>query len=188
MATKQKSDNHWLRNSVIRTTHWHFILVTFLMGQIILYDASKLITPEVVMQRWLVTTLLLATAAAVWFLARSKITNSTLFYMSLTFALIIVDIIVASFNVYTQRGMASRAVLLFAIPIIVSAILMSRVALFTTALLCIAAYTATAVSYFVLNFNEGYKVELYGEIGFYSLTLLLFAGLLWVVIRGKHKR
>lgn len=187
MATKQKSDNHWLRTSVLRITHWHFLYVALLIGQAILYDASKLITPDVVLKRWLVATMLLAVTAVVWFLTKGKLSTSTVFYKCLVFALIVADIIVASFNIYTQRGMSSRAVLLYVIPIIISAILMSRVALFATAILCIAAYTATAQAYFVLNFNEGYKVELYGETGFYSASFLILAGLLWTVIRLKRK-
>jgi hypothetical protein len=187
MATK-KQETSWLRKGVIHMAHWHFVLVAFLMGQIVLYDASKLITPDVVMKRWFFTSGLLVVSAVVWYLARSKVSSSNGFYRILTLGLILADIVVASFSVYTQRGMASRAVMLYAIPIIVSAILISRVALFATAILCIAAYTATAQAYFVLNFNEGYKVELYGEVGFYSLAFLLIAGLVWTVIRTKHKR
>jgi heme/copper-type cytochrome/quinol oxidase subunit 4 len=93
----------------------------------------------------------------------------------------------ASFNVYVQRGMASRAVALYAIPLVVSTVLMSRAALLTTAALCVAAYTTTAVSYFVLNFNEGYKIELYGEITSYSVYFVILAALLWVSIRHKPK-
>src|SRR5690606_10929252 len=97
--------------------------------------------------------------------------------------LILADILIASFSVYTQRGMASRAVLLYIIPILVAASLGKRVVLFGAALLGIAAYTTTAIMYFVLNFNEGYKVELYGEIGFYSAIFLLVASLLWGVVK-----
>ena len=187
MATKSTEETNWLQNAVGRLAKLHFVFVAMLAAQIILYDASKLITPEIVLKRWLYTTGLLIVTIAVWYLARSKFTNSTTAYKLLAFALIIADIVIAAFNVYTQRGMASRAVLLFAIPIIVSAVLMSRAALFATAALCIAVYTATAQAYFVLNFNEGYKVELYGEVGFYSASFLLLAGLLSTVTRAKPK-
>ncbi len=150
--------------------------------QIMIYDAWKLINPETVLLRWLMVALVLLVSTTVWYLAHAK-ANSLNSYKTLVWALILVDIAMASFNVYTQRGMASRAVALYAIPLIVSAVLMSRAALLTTASLCITAYTTTAVSYFVLNFNEGYKIELYGEVGSYSILFLILTALLWVVIR-----
>jgi FlaA1/EpsC-like NDP-sugar epimerase len=116
MASK-KTETSWLRKGVIHMAHWHFVLVAFLMGQIVLYDASKLITPDVVMKRWFFTSGLLVVSAVVWYLARSKVSSSNGFYRILTLGLILADIVVASFSVYTQRGMASRAVMLYANPL-----------------------------------------------------------------------
>lgn len=183
---KQKHP-HWLRNSVVLVAKVHFLIVLAYIAQIIAYDASKLITPEVVLQRWYAAAALTAVAAAVWYLARSKVNNIST-YKFLTWTLVLADIAFAVFNVYTQRGMASRAVVLFFIPIIISAILLSRVALFSVAILCIAAYTTTAVAYFVNYFNEGYKVELYGEILFYSFMFIVAAFTLWGVIKSKHSK
>lgn len=155
----------------------HFVFVALLMGQTILYDASKLATPEVVFERWAVATLLLAVTVVIWYLVRSRSAKQS-FYKSLLGVIIFSDILLASYFVYTGRGMASRAVILYVIPIIISGLLKSRSAIYATAILSIAAYSLTAVAYFVFNFNEGYKVELYGEVGFYSLLMLLIAGLL----------
>ena len=124
---------------------------------------------------------LLVIATGIWYFAKNKSTSQYQDKM-LLFTLILTDIALASYSVYSQRGMASRAVLLYAIPILVSAILMKRTATYAVAALCIAAYTLAAISYFVFNFNEGYKVELYGEIGFYSILLLLLAGLVSSII------
>ena len=81
--------------------------------------------------------------------------------------------------------MASRAVFLFVIPLIVIALLMSLSALLLTATICVAVYITTTVSYFVNNFNEGYKVELYGEVGFYSAMFYVVAYLLWAVVKNR---
>lgn len=188
MASKTKTPiNHSLRNTVVRITHAHFVYVAALAIQIMVYDAWKLINPDFVLRRWAITALLLAVTTGVWLMARLG-KRTEVAYQRLIYALILADISVASLAVYTQRGMASRAVMLYAVPIVVAAALARRTALFATAVLCIAAYTTTAVLYFVLNFNEGYKIELYGEIAFYSAIFLLLASLLWVVVRTKQKR
>lgn len=174
--------NTSLRAQTLRLSRAHFAYVLILAAQIILYDASKLITPDFVLKRWVATAGLLIVTTLVWALAHQQ-GKSNLFYEKLVYGLILADILIASFSVYTQRGMASRAVLLYVVPILVAASLGKRVVLFGAALLGIAAYTTTAIMYFVLNFNEGYKVELYGEIGFYSAIFLLVASLLWGVVK-----
>lgn len=181
---KQKHP-HWLKSSLVRVTKTHLLLVAAYVAQIIAYDASKLITPDVVLQRWYAAAALTAVITVVWYLAKSKVNNLST-YKFLTWTLIFADIAFAVFNVYTQRGMASRAVILFLIPIIISAILLSRVALFSTAIVCAVAYTTTSVAYFVNYFNEGYKIELYGEILFYSAVFICAAFVLWSVIKAKH--
>lgn len=187
MAHKTKTRVPSLRQRVLRLSHVHFMYVAMLATQIMIYDAWKLINPDFVLRRWAITALLLVVTTTVWLIARLG-SRSDVAYQRLVYALIIVDIAVASLNIYTQRGMASRAVMLYVIPIAASAMLMRRSIIFATSALCIAAYTTTAVLYFVLNFNEGYKIELYGEIGFYSVLFLLLASLLWVVVRSKQKR
>jgi hypothetical protein len=184
MKQKENSAVNRLRNSLLRVSRIHYVLVAILGVQIIFYDAWHLITLESVMQRWIATAVLLAVTTVVWYFARNKIRDISA-YKWLTALLIITDIALASFLVYTQRGMASRAVMLYAIPIVVSAILLSRSALFATAALCIAAYFATTITYFVVNFNEGYKIELYGEVGFYSAIFMIIAALLWQAVRTK---
>lgn len=186
MSISKNTSHSGLKTSVLRLARAHFVFVLILAVQIMAYDAWKLISPEFVLKRWGITALLLVVTTLVW-AAAQRGTRSQVFYERLVYVLILADIAVASLSVYTQRGMASRAVLLYVIPIIVSAVLLQRVAIITTAILCIVAYVMTAVMYFVLNFNEGYKIELYGEIGFYSAAFLLLASLLWIVVRGKHE-
>lgn len=188
MGSKTKSTTPGsMRKNVVRLSHAHFVYVGVLAVQIMLYDAWKLINPDFVLRRWAITALLLSVTTFVWLMARLG-TRTNAAYTRLVYALVLADIAVASLNVYTQRGMASRAVMLYAVPIAVAATVARRTAIFATTVLCIAAYTTTAILYFVLNFNEGYKVELYGEIGFYSAIFLLLASILWVVVRSKQKR
>lgn len=176
-----------LRLATLRVSRFHFLYVAAIMAQIIIYDAWNLITPAVVLKRWLAAAGLLVVVAVVWFVAKSQ-PRAAATYRWLVLALIAADIALASFAVYTQRGMASRAVFLFIIPIVTSAVLMRRSAILATAAACVAAYTSTTISYFVLNFNEGYKIELYGEVGFYSVAMLLIAFLLWAVIKPQRSR
>jgi hypothetical protein len=162
-------NNPSLKVRLRRVARLHYLYIIAIVTQLILYDAGKLIEPIVVLRRWAVLALLIFVVAVVWYWVQKKNTSqSTL--QKLAFMLIATDIFVASFHVYIQRGMASKAVLLFVIPLIVAACLQRKIA------------------YFVLNFNEGYKLELYGEVGFYSAILLLISFALWIVARPNQTR
>jgi hypothetical protein len=186
MAKKQITYPEWLRVSSLRITRIHFLLVLAIVAQIILFDAGKLITSQIVLYRSLDLGLLLIATSVVWVLAHNRDKDAN-FYKLIINILIGADILFAAHSVYLQRGMASRAVCLFAIPIIVSAVMLNRAAIYTTALVSIAVYFATTMAYFVLNFNEGYRLELYGEVGFYSAIFLILAGLLSVFIKFKDE-
>ncbi|MDZ7744833.1 MAG: hypothetical protein U5K77_03720 [Candidatus Saccharibacteria bacterium] len=185
MSNKQNQVNR-LQASVVGIGRVHFAFIAILAAQIVVYDAWGLITPQMVLHRWIAVAGLFVAVTVVWYLAKVLKKRSVALYTSLTFALITADLLFVSFYVYFQRGMASRAVVLYLIPIIVSMLLLSRSAIFATAALAVAAYVTTAVAYFVMNFNEGYKVELYGEVGFYAALFLIVASLLWVIIRPKR--
>lgn len=163
----------------------HFALAGLFIAQIILYDASMLIEPKVVLDRWFAVSMLLLVNGFIWYFVKSK-SGNIISYKALLLAMMMTDLALASFIVYSTRGMASRAVLLFVIPIIISGLLKSKSALYATAILSIAAYSLTSIAYFVWNFNEGYKVELYGEVGFYSATFLVVAALLSTVLHPKQ--
>lgn len=175
----------WLQTGLIRLARIHFVFIGVYALYIIISDGTHLITPQLVLQRWTMNAILLAGTVIIWYLARNRVTSTT-YYRVLIYALILLDIAMASFNIYTQRGMASRAVMLFALPLTVSAVLLSRTALFMTAALSTAAYSLAAVRYFVVNFNEGYKAELYTEIGFYCACFFLLAAILSVLVRFKN--
>jgi len=183
MASKQLTADHF-KTSALRIARFHFVLVFLYAIQTVAYHASKLITPDLLLKRWVAAAALLLVTIGLWLIAKHRSGTASVYKLAIA-GMILADTAFAAFNVYTQRGYASKAVLLFIIPIVVSVVFARRSALFGTALLAIAAYTTTAISYFVLNFNEGYMTELYGEIGFYSAVFLLLAGLLWAT---SHKQ
>lgn len=178
----KKSDG--LRPGIVRAAKIHIALSLILAAQTLLYDAGKLITPDVVLKRWLLIGLVAIAASVVWYLARSK--DEARYSHRLVWSLIAVDMLVASYFIYSQRGMASRAVILFAIPILTAAVLRQKGAIYLTAATAATVYLVTAIAYFVLNFNEGYKLELYGELSFYGGVLFCIAGLSWALVRTKR--
>lgn len=186
MAKKEITYSGWLRVSAVRLTRIHFLFVLIAAVQIIVFHAGNLITPEVVLYRWLSVALLLVVTTGVWVLAHNKAKDANFYKLLLVF-LIAADILFACHGVYVQRGMASLAVALFAIPIVVSASMLNRAAIYATAFICSAAYIATAIAYFVLNFNEGYKLQLYGETAFYSATFIVLAAMLSAFVKFKDE-
>lgn len=175
----------WLQTGLIRLCRIHFVIVGIFVAYIIASDATHLITPKLVFERWMMTILLLTGVSIIWYLARNNVKSSS-YYRILISILITLDIALATFSIYTQRGMASRAVMLFAIPIATSAILLSRSALFLTATLSAATYAMAAVKYFYDFFNEGYKAELYIEVGLYCGVFFVLAAVLSVLVRFKN--
>lgn len=168
----------------IRAARIHFVFVAAYAASIIVHDASNLMTPEAVMQRWKYCLALLVVSTVVWLLARSLRGGAGLI-KALLGLLIVADIIIASLLVYAERGMASLSVALYAIPLVTAALTYSRSAILTTASLSTAAYAYAAIKYFVDFFNEGYRVQLYSSIGFYSATFFVLALLLIAVLQEK---
>jgi hypothetical protein len=175
----------WLQTVIIRVCRVHFIFAGVYAVYIIASDATHLITPEIVYKRWLAIALLFSVVSLIWYSSRARFKPAN-FYRFLIYALIVSDIAFATFNVYTQRGMSARAVFLYAIPIIISAVLLSRVAIYMTACIATAAYMLAAVKYFADFFNEGYKAELYIETSFYIAGFFVLAALLSIIIRFKN--
>lgn len=154
------------------------------MATLVAFDSWNLIAHEAVVWRWQAVSSVLIVNAICWYVARSDLKGQTP-YKLIVLALVLADIAFASVNVYWQRGMASKAVALFAVPILISAILHSRRAILATATLASAAYSYTAVRYFHLHYGEGFKVELYGEIALYCGVFYILALLLLEIIKPR---
>lgn len=159
------------------------MLIGLYVAIIVIYDAFALITPDTLLWRWGAIMGLLVVVATVWYAARAA--RSAAYYSWLLYAYIIAGIAFAAFNVYIQRGMASKAVILFVLPILYSAVFLRKSSLLFTATVSVAAYVLASMWYAVNNPSEGYKVELYGEIAFYSAILFIVAFLLWVILGAK---
>lgn len=173
-----------LQANTVGLARVHFGLIAAYAVFILASDAWGLVTRELTSQRWLVFGALLIVVTIVWYLSRNTSRNVN-YYRALILILVLADIALATFAIYTERGMSSRGVALYAIPIVSSAALLSRTALFGTAALCTAAYIMAATRYFYVYFNEGYKIELYSTLGLYSAGFFVLAALLWVVLRNR---
>lgn len=173
----------WLQTNTVRIARLHFVLVAVFMVSIIAYDAWKLITAQALIQRWTVAVSMLVVTTVVWFIARhTALSNSV--YKLLLVTLVGMDTLFAGYSVYSGRGMSSRGVALFAIPIVIAAVSLSRSALFATASVCAAVYSYAALKYFTDHPSEGYKVELYGDLFIYTSVFFILAALLWTVVRS----
>ena len=181
----EKIQTNWLQAAVLRVTRVHFFFVLAYAVSIVAFDSWNLIPPESLAKRWTMAAVLLAVNTVLWYAARAR-GQRELYYKLLTVVLVITDIYLAAFMVYAERGMASRGVALFAIPIVISAALLSRSAVYATAALCTAAYSLAAVRYFAAFPSEGYKIELYGVIAFYSAGFFILAALLGVIVHARR--
>jgi hypothetical protein len=172
-----------LQAKVLRIARVHFLLVLALALYIVIADSWALIEPAQVLKRWTTAVIILMVTAVIWYVARRvhNLSAQKVFVCVFVF----LDIVLASSLVYAERGMASLSVAMYAVPLATSAVLASRTALFTTAFVCVGAYSLTCIKYFVDFFNEGYKVQLYSTIAFYSAIFFILAALLWIAVRPQ---
>jgi hypothetical protein len=180
--TKKLKFQDWLQSVLIRLCRIHFSLIAVYVVYVVASDATMLVTASATYDRWSAIALLATVNTLVWYFARAP-KKSANYYRLLAYALIVTDIALATFSVYSTRGMASRAVMLYSIAIVSSAILLSRVAILATATLSAASYGMAAIKYFTDYFNEGYKAELYIEVGLYIAIFYILAAILGVIIR-----
>lgn len=175
------------QTTIVRLARVHFLYIIAFAASIIVFHSGNLVTPDVILDRWYMTAVMVVLTTIVWLLGRS---GNLPGYASrlLIYVLILMDIALATFLVYNERGMAGLGVALFAVPVVVSATLASRPALFATATLSTAAYGVACIKYFVDFFNEGYKLQLYATIGFYGAAFFVLAGLLAIVLSQNRSR
>lgn len=170
------------RHILLRITRVHFLYILAYMFALIIFDAWNLLAHEAVLQRWTAAGALLVVNAIIWYLCRAGIKNANV-YRVLLIILLICDVLFAAMNVYWTRGMASKAVLLFTVPIISAGLARSRSLLLATTVISAAVYSVAAVRYFYENYGQGLRVELYGEVIFHSLFFFVLAGLIMIYFR-----
>lgn len=181
MARKQKP-NQWLKDAAQRVSRAHFALVAAYMGSIIIFYAWGLVTHEAVNQRWTAAVILLVVNVIIWFFSHTRRLGQ-LANQGLILTLALADTIFAAFNVYWERGMASKSVILFVVPIIVVATMRQRHLLIAATTVVAAVYSMVIVRYFNLNYGEGYRVELWGNLFLYGFLFYVFAWLCYTLLR-----
>jgi hypothetical protein len=185
MAQKQTSPTAWLRQNTIGIVRVHLALAALYAVFILASDAWNLVTREVTWWRWEMFGAFLIVTAAVGFLARAK-TKQTVYYRALIIAMVLLDVALATFVVYTERGMASRGVMLYALAVGTAGSLRSRSGIIAAGIVSAGAYVLAATRYFYVFFNEGYKAELYTTLALYGGAFLVLAFLLHIAIGPKE--
>lgn len=187
MAKKSTSAAGWLQTTTVRLTRIHFFYVGAFLLQVVIFDSWNLYTHDATSQLWTAGGLLLAANVILWLVARLKVANYW-FYVAVALALIVADISFASYLVYWQRGLYSKAEMLYVVPIICAAALRSRSILLATTTLSAAAYSTVSVRYFFNHYGMGYRVELWGTVAFFSAMFFVLALLLMIIIRPTQEK
>ncbi len=188
MPKKTKQLASWTRTTTVRAARVHYVFILAYILSTVAFDTWNLYTHEAVRQLWTAAGVLFVVNTVVWFVARSSKFKSETVYLSALQVLVLADIAFAAYNVHWQEGLASKSVALFALPIVTAAMLRSRSMLIATAALSAAAYSVTAVRYFFEHYGEGYRIELYGTVGFYCAFFFVLALLLMVVINPTREK
>ncbi len=184
---KSKQKLNSLSNAALKSAlATHLFLVILFAVYTILSRAWHVITPDANVWRWTALSGLVTVVFAEIFMIKSRVWSAKA-YENFIKVLIVTDIAFASFNIFSQRGMASRAVALYAIPIILAACLLRAKYIFATAVMSALAYIFSAWWYFHTHFNEGYRAELFFEVGFYSFSFLILASMLWSLVRSARR-
>ncbi len=176
-----KAKTSWLEPIALRITRTHFAYVVFYGFALVIFDTWNLLTHDAAAERWLATGVLLVVTTLIWYAIRLPFLGKNRHFF-LVWLLIIADILFASWNVYTQRGMASKAVALFIVPIVTAALLRSRSTLLAATSLSATSYALACIQYFYNHYGEGYRVELWGEVFFYAALFFVITWLLLVFI------
>lgn len=163
----------------------NFVFLAIFALFTIIFDGGNVITRERVYDRWMLTVLLFVVFEVFWIIVK-KARSKNLIFGSLI-AVVIAELALAGFMTYWERGMASTSTVLYLIPIASIAFAKSRTYTVGTAILAAATYLFASTKYFYDFFNEGYRVQLYGEIFFYSALFIVLGWLLATLVRIPKK-
>lgn len=178
MAQKtKKSPKIILPSRLTQLTRTLYFFIAIFALSIVLFDAGNLLTKEAVVNRWVLATVLFVMNTIAWLVAAQKPRMESIGI----YALAVTSLIFAGYMTYWERGMASSSTLLYVLPILIVATMKNRHAIIATAALSGATYSLAAVKYFNDFFNEGYRVQLWGNIVLYAGSLIAFSWLLLIV-------
>ncbi len=150
----------------------NFAFLAVYAAFIIIFDSSNVITRESTYHRWMFEGLLFFVFTVFWVVI-NKVHSSAVIFTALV-GCVVAELALAGFMTYWERGMASTSTLLYLLPIISMALWKSRTFTIAVSLLASAMYMVSSTKYFYDFFNEGYRVQLYGEIFFYSAVFIIF--------------
>lgn len=184
MANNSQKHRTWLRSGLLRLCRAHFVVFLAYAILVAVFDSARLVTPDVTVRRAVFVAIAMLTTVTVWFMGHKEQAESS-FYRRRIYALIAADIVFISLSIYFDRGVASREVALYALPIVSAGTLINRSALFGVAAASSIAYFATVMKYRFAYPNEMYNVELYGMMAFYILFMFVVGSLVWVVDRAR---
>lgn len=100
------------------------------------------------------------------------------YYQALALSQIMLDLTLASYVVYTQHGLASRATLLYSIPILAGGLLFMRGFSYLAATLSAGAYSATLLTYLALNPEAYMARDTVVPIVFYGCVFFVLAAII----------
>lgn len=175
----QKAENI----SLTRLTRTMYFLISFYVLSIVMFDSGNLITRESVIDRVTVAFALLVLNTLAWYVAAERvIVAKRLFIYLLTFGLLGF----AGITTYWERGMASTSTIFYVLPLLTIATLKNRHSLLATAALAAGTYSFAAVKYFNDFFNEGYRIQLWGNLVLYSGVIFAIAWLIMIIADLRH--
>ena len=164
-----------------RLARINFALLAAFAVFTIIFDGGNVITRERVYDRWMATGVLFIVFALFWIVVKKATSRNHVFAALL--GCVLAELCLAGFMTYWERGMASTSTLLYLVPIASIATAKSRTYTMGTALFATATYMIAATKYFYDFFNEGYRVQLYGEIFFYGAVFLITG---WIIAGLAH--
>jgi hypothetical protein len=184
LMVKKKQESYSLTLTRVSRTLLFFSAV--LAVSIIIFDSGNLITREAVIDRWVLTTVVFVSAAIAWFMASLGGLEKPTLHASVIFLITLILIGAAGFMTYWERGMASSSTILYVLPLLVIATLKNRHALLTATALSAGTYALATVLYFNTYFNEGYRVQLWGNIVLYTGIILVCGWLIMILTGLRH--
>ena len=174
MAKKIKTEDI----NLTRTTRTLYFFIGIFALSIVVFDSGNLITKSAVVNRWMLLTVLFSVNTIGWFIGSKPEKNKKAL---LTYLLSISLLVFSGYMTYWERGMASSSTIFYALPLLTIATLKNRHALMALGGLSSAVYALATVKYFNDFFNEGYRIQLWGNIVIYSGTIMICAWLIMIV-------
>jgi signal transduction histidine kinase len=144
------------RNTWLTRLRWFYLVVlaSVAIGLSILTNENVKRNQEIASTALVIG---LAVNFILWILTKPK-NKPLLYYQLIAAAQLLLDITLAAGVVYLQDGLASRATVLFAVPLVGAGLLFTRGFSYVTALLCGAFYTLALIAY-QHNYPNAYSLH-----------------------------